>query len=573
MNRRRIFLGIVAIVLVTLAGSGLAAAHAQFVTSTPLASAILPSAPTQISLTLSEAVQAGTGTIRITNSSGGRIPASWVMYSSDGRTLSVSMNQTGPGIYTVTWSAVSAVDGHFTAGSFSYGVQNPDGSLPGPVPGSTAAGAPVSPLEVALRSIGFLGLAVVFGIGVLANFMWIPAGRDPSARESRAYSVGFPVLLNVGRIAAFVFAASMVGLFVLATGLEGTSAAQGLAASPYVQSVTARLAFGIVMFALLSRAFAQSRGGKPEASAWSTQASTFLAVAGIVVGSLGTHAAAAGPGLPAIEALGVAANAAHFAGIGLWLGGLAGIVAVRTFFRESEAAPLARIVLGRFSRMAAYAVGLVLAGGIGLSILLVGTVDALFGTPYGWVILAKIALFAPMVGLGAFNRYRLLPRTVEEPEPTQAIRRIVGNVRFETGIGIAVLVLAGLLTSMTPAASVALGPSSVFALEALKDGLRVHFELYPYPTTPGVYIVTFILSYASNNTPFLFAKDGKVRFTLTNSANPPVIQNLSGPHGDHFFNSTTAFASPGIWKLDASFRRFDSFDLFVTFYVTIRPGG
>jgi copper transport protein len=228
----------------------------------------------------------------------------------------------------------------------------------------------------------------------------------------------------------------MVGLLVLATGLEGTSAAQGLAASPYVQSVTARLAFGIVMFALLSRAFAQSRGGKPEASAWSTQASTFLAVAGIVVGSLGTHAAAAGPGLPAIQALGVAANAAHFAGIGLWLGGLAGIVAVRTFFRESEATPLARIVLGRFSRMAAYAVGLVLAGGIGLSILLVGTVDALFGTPYGWVILAKIALFAPMVGLGAFNRYRLLPRTVEEPEPTQAIRRIVGNVRFETGIGI-----------------------------------------------------------------------------------------------------------------------------------------
>jgi copper transport protein len=573
MNRRLVLLGLVAIVLLTLLGSGPAAAHAQFVTSTPLASAILPSAPTKISVTLSEAVQSGTGTIRLTNSSGGRIPVSPVMYSSDGRTLSVSLNQSGPGIYTVTWSAVSAVDGHFTAGSFSYGVQNPDGSLPGPVPGSTAAGAPVSPLEVALRSIGFLGLAVAFGIGVMANFLWLPAGREPSARESRAYGVAFPVLLNVGRIAAFVFAGSMVGLFVLATGLEGTSAAQGLAASPYVQSVTARVALGVVMFAFLSRAFAQSRGGKPEASAWSIEASNFLAVAGIVVGSIGTHAAAAGPGLPAIGALGVAADAAHFAGIGLWLGGLAGIVAIRTFFRESEAAPLARIVLGRFSRMAGYAVLLVLAGGIVLSILLVGTLDALFGTPYGWVVLGKIALFAPMVGLGAFNRYRLIPRTAEEPEPTQAVRRIVRNVRFETGIGIGVLVLAGLLTSLTPAASVALGPSSVFALEAVKDGLRVHFEVSPYPTTPGVYIVTFILSYASNATPFLFAKDGKVRFTLTNSVNPPVMQNLSGPHGDHFFNSTTAFSSPGIWKLDASFRRFDSFDLLVTFYVTIRTGG
>src|SRR2546430_8109124 len=56
-----------------------------------------------------------------------------------------------------------------------------------------------------------------------------------------------------------------------------------------------------------------------------------------------------------------------------------------------------------------------------------------------------------MVGLGAFNRYRLIPETAEAEAPTEAVRRIVGNVRFEAGLGIAVLVLAGLLTAMTPA--------------------------------------------------------------------------------------------------------------------------
>lgn len=574
MNRRGILLGLVAVVLLPLLGSVPAAAHAQFVASTPPAS-FLPSGPTQITVTLSEAVQSGTGTIRVTNSSGVRIPVSPVTLSSDGRTLSVSLNQTGPGIYTVTWTAVSAVDGHFTAGSFSYGVQNPDGSLPGPLPGTTASGAPVSPLEVALRSIGFLGLAVAFGVGVMANFMWLPAGRDPAVRESKAYGVAFPILLNVGRVAAFVFVASMIGLFVLATGLEGTSAAQGLATSPYVQSVTARLAFGVVMFALLSRAFAQSRGGKPEASAWTTQASNFLAVAGIVIGSIGTHAAAVAPGLVAVEALGVTADAAHFAGIGLWLGGLVGIVAVRGFFRESEAAPLARIVLGKFSRMAAYAVGLVLVGGIVLSILLVGTVDALFGTPYGWVVLGKIALFAPMVGLGAFNRYRLLPETAEQAEPTQAVRRIVHNVRFETALGVAVLVLAGLLTSLSTPVGASLTPSGIFTLETVKDQVRVHLEVYPYPTTPGAYVFTVLLYYASNGTPFVFARNGTIRFTLTDPLSPPVRMDLSGPHGvgNHFVTSTPALSSPGIWKVDLSFRRFDNVDLLVTFYVTIRAGG
>src|SRR5206468_826740 len=203
--------------------------------------------------------------------------------------------------YTATWTATSAVDGHFTAGSFSYCVQDANGTACGTLPPPVSGGSPVSPLEVALRSIGYLGLAIAFGVGIMANFMWIPAGKDPDARGSRAYAV--------------------------------------------------------------------SRGGNPEKAAWTIQAAMFAALAAVVAGSLGTHAAA----VPALTALGIAADAAHFGGIGLWFGGLAGIVSIRRFFREPETAPLARIVLGRFSRLAAYAVGLVLAGGIVLAVLLVGS--------------------------------------------------------------------------------------------------------------------------------------------------------------------------------------------------------
>ena len=574
MKPQRIFLGILAIVLLAFVGSGPAAAHAQYVSSTPAPNTIWPhdSAPANVSVTLSETIQAGTGTIRVTNATGARFDVPPVRYSPDARTMSVGLSLTECGIYSVTWTAISAVDGHFTAGSFSYGVTNQTGSPCGQLLPITTSAAPVSPLEVALRSTGFLGLAVVFGIGVMANVMWLPAGRDPSAKESRAYGIAFPVLMNVGRIAAFGFAASMVGLFALATGLEGTSAAQGLANSPYVQSVAVRMGLGVIIFALLSRSFAQSRSGKPDASAWTTQGSNVLAIAGIVVGSIGTHAAAVAPGFVGVQALGVTADAAHFAGIGLWLGGLAGIVAVRRFFRESEAAPLARIVLGRFSRMAAYAVGLVLAGGIVLSLLLVGTLDALVGTPYGWVVLGKIALFAPMVGLGAFNRYRLIPETAEK-EPTQAVRRIVHNVRFEAALGVTVLVLAGLLTTINTPVGAALAPSSDFALETVKDGLRVHLDVYPYPTTPGVYVFTVLLNYASNGTDFMFARNGTIAFTLTDPLTPPAKVDLSGPHGNHFFVTTTALSSPGIWKVDTSFRRIDSFDLLTTFYVTVRAGG
>ena len=568
MRYRRFPFALVALLVGALLASGPAAAHAQYVSSTPAQGAILTSAPTQVSVTLSEAVQGGTGTIRVTNETGARLNATPVSYSADARTISAPLSADGPGIYTVTWTAVSAVDGHFTAGSFSYGVQDRNGNLNGTVPGQSSTGAPVSPLEVALRSLGFLGLAIVTGIGVMANFMWLPAGRDPDARASRAYGLAFPVLLNVGRIAAFAFAASMAGLLALTTGLEGTSTAQGLLASPYLESVAIRVALGGGLFVLLSRAFARSRTESPEKSVWTIQASLVLGVAAVIASSIGTHAAAA----PVFAAVGVAADAAHFGGIGLWFGGLAGIVAVRSFFREPEAAPLARIVLGRFSRLAAYAVALVLGGGIVLSLLLVGTWEALVGTAYGWVVLGKIALFAPMVALGAFNRYRLIPETAEADKPAEAVRRIVGNVRLETALGIAVLVLAGLLTTMTPAASVAsAAQNGVFAIDMVKDGLRVHFESYPYPTTVGVYTFTILLNYDPSGTEFTLARNGTIQFTLWDPPRPPEPkENLSGPHGNHFFITTTDLSSPGIWKIDTNFQRLDGFDLRATFYIPIK---
>lgn len=570
MSPRLILLAIFVVLLVGLLASGPAEAHAQYVSSTPTASSILPfaSAPNQVTVTLSEAIQAGTGTIRVTNATGARFDLSPVTLA-EPRTLAVSLSSNGPGIYTVTWTVISAVDGHFTAGSFSYGVQNPNGSFLGTLPsgGATTGGPPVSPVEVAFRSIGFLGLAVLLGVAVLANFMWLPAGRDPDVQASPSYALGFPVLLNVGRIAAFTFTASMFGLFALTTGFEGSTAAQGLAASSYLQSVSARLVIGVSAFVLLSRAFARSRTAKPETNAWTIQASLLVSVAAIVAGSFGTHAAAT----PVLTAIGILADAAHLAGVGLWVGGLAGIVAVRRLLREEDAAPLARIVLGRFSRLAGYAVGLVLAGGIVLALLLVGTWNALFGTAYGWVILGKIALFAPMIALGAFNRYWLIPRTAEDASPVDAVRRLVRNVRFEVTLGIAVLVLAGLLTSMTPAVSVAAGPVGVFSLETVTDGIRVHMETQPYPTVPTAYTFEVLLYYDSNGTLFNFARNGTMKFTLVDDPHvAPQTENLTSIHGFHYVLSTTALSAPGLWRIDAMFSRIDGFDFRVTFYLTIR---
>src|SRR3989440_7016513 len=70
MIPRRIVLPVFVGLLGLLVASGLAAAHAQYVSSTPVAGSILPSPPMATSVTLSQTVQSGTGTIRVTNETG-----------------------------------------------------------------------------------------------------------------------------------------------------------------------------------------------------------------------------------------------------------------------------------------------------------------------------------------------------------------------------------------------------------------------------------------------------------------------------------------------------------------------
>ena len=579
MNRSVLFLGAALFIVALLPGA--ATAHANYVSSDPLPDMILPynSTPTSLSVTLSEAIEANSATIDVTDGTGARFDLPPVTLSSDGRTMSVRLNATGPGIFTVAWTATSAVDGHFTAGSFAYGVQDANGNLPGSLPpgGATSIGAPVSPFEVGLRFVGFFGLAAALGAAVLGAFMWIPAGRDPDVTATPAYGLGFQVVTNVARAGAFLFALAFAGLFLLTDVLEGGGGAGSIVGSTYKLSIVLSLALGASLFVVLSDAFSRSRKQEPEAVRRHLLIGVILGVTAIGIGVAGTHAAAMDFVLIefTLPGVGVVADAAHILGVTLWVGGLVTIFGARSFLREPSSVPLARIVIGRFSRMAAYCVGLVLLGGLVLAILLVGSVDALFRFGYGWVVLAKVALFAPMVAFGAYNRYRLVPRGSESSEPGAAFRQLTRNVRNETALGATILVLAALLASLTPAISVAAGPQ-LFTLDDTVNGIRVHMLVTPTPTIASrSYTLEFLLYYASNGSDYNGGKNtSMITFqSLTNVGLPPSTLALDGPHGNHFFITTFAMSQPGTWRIEPRFTRVDGFDLIATFHIALTGAG
>jgi hypothetical protein len=85
------------------------------------------------------------------------------------------------------------------------------------------------------------------------------------------------------------------------------------------------------------------------------------------------------------------------------------------------------------------AVALLAATGAINTLLLVGNVDSLAGTPYGRLLSLKILLFSVMVVLALINRFRLLPRLRREPPSSAPIAALARSVLFEQALGFAVL--------------------------------------------------------------------------------------------------------------------------------------
>ena len=172
----------------------------------------------------------------------------------------------------------------------------------------------------------------------------------------------------------------------------------------------------------------------------------------LVVAALGLAAATAwtshAAGRLGPRAVPLALDGLHQVAAAVWIGGLAHLLALAWSSRAGWPAS----ALKRFSGIALMSVGVLVAAGVGLSLVYMDGPGALLATAYGSMVLTKAAILLPMLGLGAANfvAVRALPAGDEVGAST--LRRFV---EVELGLGITVLFVAASLTSLPPAADVA----------------------------------------------------------------------------------------------------------------------
>ncbi len=135
----------------------------------------------------------------------------------------------------------------------------------------------------------------------------------------------------------------------------------------------------------------------------------------------------------------------HQFGAAIWIGAIPCFVVVLRHLQDTDGLSL---VGSRFSRMSMIGVACILLSGITMWIFYVGDIQGFYGTAYGVMVGAKVAMFIGLLGLGLGN---LLVTERLRKGGDASVTRMRRFAEVEIGIGFTIFFAAASLTSVPPA--------------------------------------------------------------------------------------------------------------------------
>lgn len=162
----------------------------------------------------------------------------------------------------------------------------------------------------------------------------------------------------------------------------------------------------------------------------------------MIAGVLAVAASFAFDGHTAVVDPSVLARASSFVHVlagGVWFGGLVVLADTLTRRWRSDAQLDAGATVVRFSRSASVALGVVAVAGLALTWTILESPSELVSSTWGRLLLVKVGLVAAVVGLGAYNHFKVVPDLDNHPRDEAVASRLRVVVRAEA-IGLAIVI-------------------------------------------------------------------------------------------------------------------------------------
>lgn len=269
-------------------------------------------------------------------------------------------------------------------------------------------------------------LGAIFSLILLARPLAGELGPRIGAIATRVGGWAALVLALSASLETAMQAASLIGTLGISVGF----ALGAFATLAMLSKIAAAL-----ILALLFRLPGAVRHGWPLA---------LLGTIILVAATLTTHAAARLDG----RAIMLGVTALHQLGAAIWIGGLPCFLLA---LRAADNTTAWRLMGARYSRMSMAGVATIVTSGVLLALSYIGSWQGLYGTAYGVMVGAKIALLGMLLCLGAGN-FLLVARLRRDPAtPITRLRRFT---EVEIGIGITIFFAAASLTTVPPAVDI-----------------------------------------------------------------------------------------------------------------------
>jgi len=388
-----------ALIVLLLVGPGAAAAgaHADVVSVSPDAGAVLTQSPGAVKVAFTEGVNVSLGGVFVYDGNGDRVPTGKLRQPSADRLVLPIEGELADGSYIVTWRAVSE-DTHPIQGTWTFRVGNASASaadvesLSNRLLAGQAASRAVSVGWTAARWTVFAMMALFVGGVVFGAVVW-PRARDARVTR-RIVTVGWVGLVVSTVVGTLLFGAySRGGSLVDALDLEVLRDTLG---TRFGAVWLGRLGLLAVAFLLVRVLFAHRPAGMVPLPRW-----WLPSAAAVGVGLVCTPALAGHPSTGDHRALALVADGLHVGAMAVWLGGLV-VLAAAVLPRDDL--DEASVAAARFSRVAMGCVGVLVVTGAFQTWRLVGGFDALRNEEFGRILVVKLVVFVLLLVVATFSR-------------------------------------------------------------------------------------------------------------------------------------------------------------------------
>jgi copper transport protein len=441
---------LLALVLALAAAAVLAPAafaHSVLIGTQPGNDVVVPQSPDQVVLEFNEPVDVSLGSLRVFDGQGQEVDQGEVSQPVATEVAVGLEPELTPGTYTVAWRVVSA-DSDPISGAFVFHVlERGVGAANVSIDALTGTSTSVDVLFTAGRFFGLAFLLMVVG-GSAVLVVALPSAEWRIRR--RLYGV-------VAALAGALAVVALVNILLQGATAGGLTLVDAISWSLFrsvletdygeVLLIQSALAATLALTALALR-HSEGRDRRP------LIVLTLLLGAGLsLTPSFAGHARTLG-------GLGLVSDIFHVIAAALWTGGLAFLV-IALLMAEADRWPLATRAVPRFSNMAVGAVVALLTAGIISAYLQLRTWSALWDNRYGLLVLTKIVLVVPLLGLGAYNNRYAVPRL------RAGIASVLERRRFLYTAGTELLIMVGIVA--VTAVLVNTEPARVEAMEMAAD--------------------------------------------------------------------------------------------------------